>query len=453
MSMPSGESTYHDAIGPAPATPGASRATLEKSAIRRVTLRLIPFLILCYFIAYLNRVNLSFASLQMNRQLGLSSAAYGLGAGLFFVTYCLCEVPSNLLLHRFGTRRWIARIMLSWGICAAAMAFVRGQVSFDIVRLLLGAAEAGFYPGILFFITLWFPAAYRGGIFGLFVAAIPLSGIVGAPLSGLLLGLEGVAGLHGWQWMFLLEALPAILLAPVVLRYLTDTPRDATWLPEAERGWLVATLAAERDTVVAGRRHSVAQALTDARVLVLGAMYFTNVCLLNTITFFLPQIVKGFGLSLRQTGFVVAIPSLLALAGVALWGRHSDARMERVGHAALANFVGGAALLACVMIHDPLLRCVAISLAFAATLSFVSPFWAIPAGFLSGEAAAGGIAAISALGVTGGFVSPWIVGALHDLTGDFRAGLGGFALLALAASALFYGVGRGWGARDRARGA
>jgi sugar phosphate permease len=420
-------------------------AWIEKRTIRRITLRLIPFLILCYFVAYLNRVNLSFAALQMNRQLGLTSAVYGFGAGLFFISYCLCEVPSNLLLHRFGARRWIARIMLSWGICACAMAFVRGAISFDLVRLALGAAEAGFYPGVLFFITVWFPAAYRGRIFGLFIAAIPLSGIIGAPLSGLLLGLEGTGGLHGWQWLFLLEGLPAILLAPVVLFTLPDTPGHAAWLPVAERNWLTARLARECRTLETRRTYSLWQALTNPWVLFLAAMYFTNVCLLNSITFFLPQIVKGFGLSLRQTGFVVAIPSLLALAGVILWGRRSDARGERIGHAAFANFIGGAALLASVLLPDPLARCIAISIAFAATLSFVSPFWAIPGSFLSGAAAAAGIAAISALGVIGGFISPWVVGALHDATGTFQTGLGGFAILAMLVSVAFRVAGRGRG--------
>lgn len=417
-------------------------AGLEKQTVGRITRRLIPFLILCYFIASLNRVNVSFAALQMNKQLGLSSSVYGFGAGLFFITYCLCEVPSNLLLHKFGARRWIARIMLSWGVCACAMAFVRGPISFYAVRLLLGAAEAGFYPGVLFFITLWFPAAYRGRIFGLFITAIPLSGIIGSPLSGMLMGLEGRGGLHGWQWLFLVEGLPALLLAPVVLWYLTDSPREASWLPAPERNWITSTLDSESHAAQAKRSYSVVQALTNPFVLFLAAMFFTNVCLMNSITFFLPQIVKGFGLTMQQTGFVVAIPSLLALAGVIWWGRRSDARGERTGHAAFANFVGGAALLVSVLLHDPLWRGIAISVAFAATLSFFSPFWAIPGSFLSGAAAAGGIAAISSLGVIGGFVSPWIVGALRDYSGDFRTGLGGFAILAMLASIIFYVAGR-----------
>jgi ACS family tartrate transporter-like MFS transporter len=425
----------------APRTDTVAPGSLEGRVLRKVTLRLIPFLALCYFIAYLNRVNLSFGALQMNKALGLSHAAYGFGAGLFFITYCLCEVPSNLALHRFGARRWIARIMVTWGLCAGAMAFVRGADSFYLVRLLLGAAEAGFYPGVLFFVTLWFPSAYRGRIFGLFIAAIPLSGIIGAPLSGLLLQMNGVLGLAGWQWLYLLEALPAILLAPVALRYLQDGPSEARWLAPEERNWLVAALKGERAAVERRGRAALARTFTNPLVLLLAGAYFTNACLLNGITFFLPQIVRGFGLTTLATGFVVAVPSLLGLLGVIWWGRRSDARQERFGHVALANIVGGIALLVSVLVHDPLLRMVALSIAFAATLCFVSPFWAIPASFLTGASAAGGIAAISALGATGGFFAPWFVGALRDATGTFTFGLGAIGCLAVVTGIGFYLIG------------
>jgi sugar phosphate permease len=427
--------------GPSAAAAAARDGTIERRTLRKVTLRLIPFLGLCYFIAYLDRVNLSFAALQMNRALGLSHAAYGFGAGLFFIGYCLCEVPSNLLLHGMGARRWIARIMLCWGLCAGAMAFVQGERSFYLLRLLLGAAEAGFYPGIVFFITLWFPSAFRGRIFGLFIAAIPLSGIIGAPLSGLLLHIRGFLGLQGWQWLFLLEALPAILLAPVVLRRLEDSPRDAHWLAAEERDWLVRRLAEERAAVETGRRYALSEALANPIVLLLAAAYFTNVCLLNGITFFLPQIVRGFGLSEVETGCVVAIPSLLGLVAVIWWGRRSDARGERFGHAAAANILGGAALLVSVLVHGAVLRMLGLSIAFASTLCFVVPFWAIPGSFLTGAAAAGGIAAISALGVSGGFVSPWFVGLLRDATGNFDAGLGAVGCLAVVAGIAFYLIG------------
>jgi len=415
--------------------PAEAISNLERQALRRTALRILPLLMLCYFFAYLDRVNLSFASLQMNQALELTSSAYGLGAGLFFLTYCICEVPSNLLLQRFGATRWIARIMFTLGLCAAAMALVRGRASFYTVRLLLGAAEAGFYPGILYFLTLWFPAAYRGRILAMFIAAIPVSGIIGAPLSGLLLSLNGVAGLAGWQWIYLLEALPAIMLAPVVMLRLQDGPAEAAWLPNAEREWLV------------GQLESELQSLTSPRVLLLAVVYFSNVCLLNSITFFLPQIVKGFGLGNLQTGVVVAIPSVLALLALLLWGRRSDRRKERYGHAALANFVGGASLLVSVLVKDPSARIAAISVAFAGTLAFTAPFWSIPGTFLSGAAAAGGIAAISALGVIGGFLSPWFTGLMKDALGDFRAGLGIIALLAMVAAGLLFLVGHSRPAR------
>jgi sugar phosphate permease len=410
--------------------------------IRKVTLRVVPFLMLCYVVAYLNRVNLSFAALQMNKDLGLTATAYGLGAGLFFITYCLCEIPSNLLLHRYGASRWIARIMLSWGVIAVATAFIRGPISFYVMRLLLGAAEAGFYPGVLYFLTLWFPAAHRGRIIGLFLASIPISGIIGAPLSGWLLTLNGLGGLRGWHWLYIVEGAPAILLAPLVLLVIQDGPAKASWLKPADRDRLSAILAGEKKAVETQRTYSVTQALLNPRVLLLAAAYFTNVCLLNGITFFLPQIVKGFGLSNVQTGLVVAAPSVLAFFALIWWGRRSDARKERYGHAAIANTIGGAALLIAMLLHDPAARVVAIAIAFASTLAFTAPFWAIPGGFLTGGAAAAGIGAISALGVTGGFLAPLVIGRLHDITGDFRVGLGLAACLAMAVSLPFYLLGR-----------
>jgi MFS family permease len=420
--------------------------TDEARIIRRVTLRLIPFLMLCYVIANLNRVNLSFAALQMNHDLGLGATAYGFGAGLFFVTYCLCEIPSNLMLHKYGASRWIARIMASWGVIAVATAFITGPISFFTLRLLLGAAEAGFYPGVLFFVTLWFPAAQRGRIIGLFFASIPISGIVGGPLSGWLLTWNGVAGLHGWQWLYIVEGAPAILLAPLVLLVIHDGPAGASWLAPDERERLAAMIARDRQAAFdnlggAQSARPVRQVVLDPRVLLLAATFFSNVCLMNGITFFLPQIVKGFGLGPVQTGLVVAVPSLLALVTLLWWGRRSDARAERFGHAALANLVGGAALLVAMLLHDPAARIAALAVSFASTLAFAAPFWAIPGTFLSGRSAAIGIATISALGVIGGLVAPWTIGVLRDATGDFRAGLGLFACLAVVVTLIFYRFG------------
>jgi len=426
---------------------------IERRTMRKASRRLIPVLMLCYFVAYLDRVNISFAALQMNKHLGLSSAAYGLGAGLFFVTYCLLEVPSNLLLHKFGATRWIARIMVSWGVCASAMAFVQGEASFYLVRLLFGAAEAGFYPGVLYFLTLWFPAAYRARVISLFLAAIPISGILGSPLSGALLMLNGLGGLEGWQWLFILEGVPAILLAPIVLRVLSDGPADATWLDDDERAWLTEILADEAKAKEAVKTYSVRQALTNPWVLFLAFVYFSNVVLLNGVQFFLPQIVKGFGLTDLQTGLVVALPSLLALGTLIWWGLRSDRLKERYGHAAIANLVAGVALLLAMLVQEPILRIALISIASAFTLAFTAPFWSIPGTFLSRGAAAGGIAVISGLGVSGGLVAPWVVGVTRDMTGDFRIGLGGIAIFGILIAVVFLVLGRHRVAHDVAQSA
>jgi MFS family permease len=429
--------------GPLSRSQGEPNADLEARTLRRVTLRLIPFLMVCYVIAWLNRINLSFAALQMNRDLGLTASMYGLGAGLFFITYCLCEIPSNLLLHRLGARRWIARIMLSWGVIAMASAFVRGPTSFYVVRLLLGAAEAGFYPGVLYFLTLWFPKAHRGRVLGFFLASIAITGILGGPLSvALLTNMSGVAGLKGWQWMYLVEGAPAVILAPLVLLWLKDRPAMAPWLPDVERRWLQDRLDQEAREVTEVKNITPLRAISDPRVLLLAFTYFSNVCLINGITFFLPQIIHALGASTMQTGLIVAIPNLLALVVLIWWGRRSDARGERYGHAAFANLIGGLGLLAAMLIPDPVLKISAIAVSYAATLAFTAPFWAIPGGFLTAGAAASGIAAISAFGVTGGFIAPLVIGRLHDVTGDFRVGLGLDAGVAILATLIFFLAGR-----------
>jgi sugar phosphate permease len=427
-----------------------ARPEIERRTMRRVMTRLIPFLMLCYVFAWLNRINLSFAALQMNKPLGLTATDYGLAAGLFFITYALLEVPSNLLLHKFGARKWIARIMFSWGVIAAGMACVVGPHSFYAMRLLLGAAEAGFYPGILFYLTLWFPAAYRARTYSYFLTAIPITGIIGGPLSVHLLGLNGVGGLMGWQWMFIIEGLPSAILAPFVLIYLQDRPAEAKWLPKDESDWLTASLAAEKTTIEMRKAQSVLAALTNPTVVLMALMYFSNVCLLNGVLFFLPQIVKGFGLTMHQVGDFMIIPNALALVTMILWGRRSDRRGERFGHAAFANLVAALALLGAMTMQDPVLRGAAFSIAFAGTLCMVVPFWAIPGAFLSGASAAGGIAAISAMGVTGGFVAPYFIGAMKDLTGSFAAGFLVIAVFGIAISLLFYLVGT---RQERARNA
>jgi ACS family tartrate transporter-like MFS transporter len=297
------------------AASAARGLSVEERTIARASSRLIPFLVLCFFVAYLDRVNVGFAALTMNRDLGLSASAFGFGAGIFFVTYALFEVPSNLLLERVGARRWIARIMFTWGILSGAMAFIHGETGFYVVRVLLGVAEAGFFPGIIFFLTLWFPAVYRARIIGAFLAAVPLATVIGAPVSGLLLGLDGRLGLRGWQWLFVLEAAPALILSGIVLWYLTDRPADAAWLAPDERTWLVTRLRQEQIKRESVRRYNVAQALRDPRVLALSVVYFGAVATNYGLSFFLPQIVKAFGGSNVEAGVVTAVPYVAGALG------------------------------------------------------------------------------------------------------------------------------------------
>jgi sugar phosphate permease len=419
----------------------ASATPLEAATMRHVLRRLLPFLMLCYVFCWLNRINLSFAALQMNKPLGLTATDYGLAAGLFFVTYALLELPSNLLLHKFGARRWIARIMFTWGIIAAGMALVVGPTSFYVMRLALGAAEAGFYPGILFYLTLWIPAAYRARTYSYFLIAIPITGILGGPLSVHLLGLSGLGGLMGWQWMFICEGLPSIILAPIVLFYLQDKPADAAWLPPDQKAWLTEKLAHEEKRIEHRSAQSVLAAVTNPTVVLMALMYFSNVLLLNSVLFFLPQIVKGFGLTMRQVGDFMIIPNALALVAMIIWGWNADRTKERFAHAAAANMLAALSLIAAMLVQDPVLRGAALSIAFAATLCMVVPFWAIPGSFLSGASAAGGIAAISAMGVTGGFVAPYLIGYLKDATGGFTVGFLLIAAFGVIISAVFYLVG------------
>ncbi len=430
-------------------TPGGP-AGLANDTMRRVVMRLIPFLLLCYFFSFLNRVSVAFAALQMNRDLHLTPAVYGFGAGLFFLSYCAFEVPSNLALYRYGATRWIARIMFTWGLCATGMAFIVGPKSYYAMRLLLGAFEAGYFPGILFFLTLWFPAEWRGRMVGLFMTGVAASGLIGSPLSGALLALDGDWGLRGWQWLFIIEGLPPVILAPLCLVFLQDGPAQAKWLPAPEKAWLTATLEAEQSGAGATRKTHSLKALVQPRVLLLAAMWFSNAAVLNGILFFLPMILKGFGMSNTQTGFVAAIPSAAALIAVVWWGRHSDARNERYGHAGFANFLAGAALLASVLVADPTLRIVLITISFAATLAFTAPFWTIPPTFLTGAASAGGFAAISSIGVIGGFVAPTIIGYFSGIGGgDFRVGLASVAVFAIVMAGVFYVLGTRMAKADR----
>jgi ACS family tartrate transporter-like MFS transporter len=396
---------------------------LEHRTIAKVSARLIPFLILCYFVAYLDRVNVGFAALTMNRDLGLSASTFGFGAGIFFLAYFVFEVPSNLFLERVGARKWIARIMFSWGMFSGATAFIGGETSFYVVRVLLGIAEAGFFPGIIFFLTLWFPAVYRARIIGYFMAAIPLSTVIGAPLSGLLLGLDGFMGMKGWQWLFILEAAPALILSVVVFFYLTDRPADATWLEPDERAWLVARLQEEQANRERVRRYSVGQALLNRKVLALSFVYFGAVATNYGLSFFLPQIVKAFGVSNLQTGLVTALPYVVGVISIVWWGRHSDRTAERRFHLALPLFVASAGIASSTALDDPTMKMVALSIAGFGIFGCLPVFWTFPTAFLSGAAAAGGIALINSIGNLAGFAGPYAVGRISDLTGSYTGGL------------------------------
>jgi D-galactonate transporter len=407
--------------------------TLLGGASKKIAWRLIPYLMLCYFVAYLDRVNLGFAALTFKGDLGLSDAVFGLGAGIFFAGYFIFEVPSNIILEKVGARVWIARIMVTWGIISASMAFVQSETSFYIVRFLLGAAEAGFFPGIILYLTYWYTSAERAKMVGLFMVAVALSGVIGAPLSTqILTNLGGALELKGWQWLFIIEAAPAIVLGIVTYFYLTDRPGEAHWLTEEERRAVTARLDAERASREAIRKFSLGEALTHPRVLGLSLVYFGVVTGLYGLGFWLPQIVKAFGLSTSMTGWVVAIPYVFSAIVMILWTRHSDHTGERVWHVALPAFLGGAGLIAGAYLGDPVLAMVALTLGSVGTFAMLPTFWTLPTALLTGTAAAGGIALINSIGNIGGFAGPYLVGWIRDTFKDpalATASLGGFMIL------------------------
>jgi ACS family tartrate transporter-like MFS transporter len=397
----------------------------ERTALLKVTRRLLPFLFVLYVVCFLDRVNLGFAALQMNRELGLSPAEFGFGAGIFFLGYVLFEVPSNLVLARVGARRWIARIMITWGLVAAGMMFIRGPGSLYALRFLLGAAEAGFFPGIVYYLSRWYPARERARAIARFMVAIPVSGIVGGPISGALLSLDGRLGLGGWQWLFLLEGLPAALLGLVVLVFLTNGPEHAAWLTPAEREWLSSRLSEERDACERQHGYGVRQALTNRVVWQLGALILlSNAFGVYVLGLWLPQIVRSLGgLSDLGVGIVTAIPNLVAALAMVLVGAHSDRSGERLLHIAAVATVAALGFLGSAWLRSPVLVVVALSFAAAGSLSSHGPFWTLPSRFLTGSAAAGGIALIVSIANLAGFAGPYIMGLLKGASGSFRLGL------------------------------
>ncbi|TWB49150.1 ACS family tartrate transporter-like MFS transporter [Rhizobium sp. ERR 922] len=417
--------------------------TERSDIILKVRRRVIPILLLCYFAAFLDRVNIGFAALTMNADLGFSASAFGFGAGIFFLGYVLCELPSNLMLAKVGARLWIARILITWGILSALTAFVWSPASFYVIRVLLGAAEAGFFPGIIFYITLWFPRAYRGSTFALFNVAVPLASVIGAPLSGLILqGFDGVAGLHGWQWMFLIEGLPAFIMGFVVLFALPELPETARFLTHDERGWLVDALRSDRQMQEASGRFSAVQALFDPKVLLMCLIAVGLVMGTTGIAIWMPQFIKQFGLSNLQTSFMAAIPSAFMAVAMIVVGRSSDRRHERVWHAAGPFMVSALGFLIAAFSGNPVVSVVGLTLG-AAGIGGASPtIWTFPSTLLTGTAAAAGIALINSVGSTGGFFGPSIIGWVRDATGGFQGALIFLAIVMAITASLILILGR-----------
>ncbi len=423
---------------------------IEQRTTAQIAWRFIPFLIVCYFVAYLDRINVGFAKLTMDADIGITDTMFGFGAGVFFLAYFLFEVPSNLLLDRFGARRWIARIMFSWGLISGAMAFIpdisratgiSGEHTFYALRILLGFAEAGFLPGIIFFLTLWFPATYRARIVGYFMSAVPLSAAVGSPISASLLGLKGVGGFAGWQWLFIAEAAPSLVLAVVTYFYLTDRPADAKWLDPEQRAWLTARLASEDKARESVSPVSILASLYDGRVLALSLVYFGVVACLYGVGFWLPTIVKGFGVSIAMTGWINAIPYIVGFLGMIWWGRRSDARMERLWHLVIALAMAAIGVGASAIIDDPLLKMIALTFGAFGVFASLPIFWTLPTAILSGASAAAGIAAINSIGNLSGYFGPFAIGWIKGETGSFAWGLA--AVAACAAIALVIALAMG----------
>ncbi|HLG44698.1 MAG TPA: MFS transporter [Reyranella sp.] len=409
----------------------ASDRVVEASTIRRVSWRLMPFLLLAYLICYIDRVNVGFAALQMNKAVGLDPKIYGLGAGIFFVGYFILEVPSNLALQRFGARVWIARIMISWGLVSAAFALIGGPISFLVLRFLLGAAEAGFFPGVILYITYWYPAHYRAVIVGIFMVAIPVAGLVGSPISGAILYMDGMLGLGGWQWIFILEALPAVLLGLAAYVWLTDRPENATWLTAEQQRWLTGQLQLERSRMPRVAPSSVWRVMTNKYVLIMALVYAGASGASTSLALWMPQLVKSFGLTNWETGLVNAVPFGISAVVMILWGRNSDRTGERVWHNALPLAWMALAMLGTFFaIHNLWAMIPLLTLIAAGTYASKGPFWALCSEWLGAGAAAAGLAQINALGNLSAFGFNYLIGYIQAETHSFPLALMPIAFVA-----------------------
>jgi ACS family tartrate transporter-like MFS transporter len=442
MSDQESNSTVNLASPPVPPQPGQPVLTTEQSRrlYSKITWRLVPLLFLSYIIAYIDRINIGFAKLQLREVLGVDpnvfGSVYGLGAGLFFIGYFIFEVPSNLVMQRVGARLWIARIMIVWGLVSMAMMFISGKAGFYSVRFLLGVAEAGFFPGVILYLTYWYPPKERARIVALFASGAVLAGILGSPLSGSILELQGKGGLEGWQWLFLLEGIPAVLIGFVVLFALPDRPRKVRWLSAEEKTWIQSRLD-EEVALSKGRSHiRLSEAFSSGRIWLLCLIYF----LLNVggygFEMWLPSIIKGFSeMNFAKVGWINAIPYFAAMIAMLVTGSHSDRTGERRWHVAIAAASSALGFALSAYLKNPYLAMAALTLAFVGLKSTMGPFWALGTAFLSGTAAAGGIALINSVGNLGGFVGPILVGIITDRTGST-----GTSLLILGGALLLMGL-------------
>ncbi len=393
---------------------------LKKAAFRKVIWRLLPILTLGYIFNFLDRTNIGFAALQMNRDIGLSATQFGWGAGILFIGYCAFELPSNMMLYRYGARIWISRIMVSWGLLSCAMSFVSSPTSFYLMRFALGVAEAGFFPGVAFFLSTWFPAQYRARILSWFLVAIPVSSVIGGPLGGTLLGLDGYFDLAGWQWLFIIEGIPPVIIGLVLLKLLADRPQDAAWLTPDEKRLIIASVENEkRDRAV----NQLGSALRDVRVWVCTVVYLGFTVGSYGIQIWFPLILKQQDLSNLQVGWISALPYLAASIGMIVWARAADRSSRKIAHLSTCCFLAVVGFLLAISTGRFDLSLLGLTTALVGVTAARAIFWSIPTRFLTGIAAAGGIAFINTIGTTGGFFGPTIMGWLKDATGSFEAGL------------------------------
>jgi ACS family tartrate transporter-like MFS transporter len=421
---------------------GIPQSPIERAAMRKIYLRLLPFGCLCMIVCYLDRINVGFAALTMRADLGLSATAFGFGAGFFYAGYCAFEIPSNIILTKVGARFWIARIMLSWGLLSMAMAFVWNPTSFIAMRFLLGSAEAGFFPGMLLYFTYWFPSAHRGRMVAWFGVATPVAVAIGGPISSYLMLLDGTWGLAGWKWLFVGEGVPAVVLGVVAMFYLVDGPLQAKWLTAEEKVWLAAEMERERREVAARHGHvSMWQALVNPRIVALAVIYFGIVTASVGLVLFAPQIIKQAGLTNFATGFVTSIPYIAGVIGMLVWGHVSDRMNERRWNLFAGCVVAVAALVFTGWTAGTLLAVAGMSLATIGFYGSKGPFWSLPNTFVSGVAAASALAFVNSVGNLGGWFGPTIVGWLADKTGGFQGGLYALAgFVALAALVTIVGI-------------